>query len=379
MANEYNLAIMPGDFSGKEVTVENERVIDAAASKHGIKINKTRYPNGGEHYASTGEILSDETVQELKDQDAIVFGAVGHPKFKDGRIERGILLKLRFDLDQYINLRPSKLYPGVKAPIRKLHSDLEDGFELVVVREGTNGLYRGAGDVKRHPVSDEVIRAWEVMDYTRGDVERTCRYAFRLAKSKQRDGKPMPVTLGFKSNVLKNVSAQLWQPIFERIAKEEFPDVPANYLHIDALNGPCLISNSPKNLGVIVTGNMFGDILTDLTASLFGGMGVGSSGCICPAGTSEMNPKGVSMFEPLHGSSPKDYGQGTVSPMAAILSSALMFDHLGERRIARDIEGAVEEVLASGKIPNLTTHSGVSTSRQTDMVLDELLRGKNLS
>jgi len=199
------------------------------------------------------------------------------------------------------------------------------------------------------------------MEYTSAEVKRVCRYAYELAKEKG-----LPLTLGFKSNVLKNVSAELWQPIFEEMGREEFPDVPSNYAHIDALNGPWLISSSPKNLGVIVTGNMFGDIITDLTTSLYGGMGVGSSACINPAGTS--------MFEPIHGSSPDDYGNGTVSPIAAILSGGLMINHLGEREAAQGVETAVETVLASGRIPNMTTSSGVCTSRQTDMVLEEMFR-----
>jgi len=358
MERVYDIAVMPGDFIGKEVTPEAEKVLDASASKHGFEIRKTNYPHGGEHYIETGKLLTDAEIRELRDHHAILFGAVGHPDLQKGEVERGILLKMRFDLDQYVNLRPSKLYNGVDAPIRKIHPDLEDGSELIVVREGTAGLYKGNGGVERDS-DGNVTRAWEVMDYTREEVDRVCKYAFELAENKG-----LPITLAFKSNVLTNVSANLWQPRFEWMA-EQFPGVSANYKHIDALNGPLLISNSPKDLGVIVTGNMFGDIITDLTASLYGGMGVGSSGCI--------NPGGTSMFEPLHGSSPKDYGNGTVSPIAAILSTGLMLEHLGEVDAAKGIETAVERVLASGKIPNMTTNSGVPTKRQTEMILEELV------
>ena len=197
------------------------------------------------------------------------------------------------------------------------------------------------------------------MDYTREEVERICRYAFKLAEQKG-----LPCTLGFKSNVLEYVSEQLWEPVFWEIA-EEFPTVKGQYYHIDALNGPRIISQSPEGLGVVVTGNMFGDVFTDLTSTLFGGMGVGSSACI--------NPNGVSMFEPIHGSSPKDYGKGIVSPIAAMLSGAMMLENIGEIRAARAVNNAVERVFESGRIPNLTINSGVSTQKQTAMVLEELL------
>lgn len=360
MGKEYNIAVMPGDFIGKEIMPHEMRILDAVADKYGFNLNKTDWPHGGEHYIETGELLTDRDITELKDYDAIAFGAVGHPDLKKGEVEQGILLKMRFDLDQYVNLRPSKLYAGVDAPIRKLHPDLPDGFELIVVREGTGGLYKGKGGVTRNDAG-EVTAAQQIMDYTAEEVDRVTRYAFELAKEKD-----MPVTLGFKSNVLKYVSAELWQPRFEKIAAEEFPDVKSNYLHIDALNGPWLVSNSPKDLGVILTGNMFGDILTDLTASLFGGMGVGASACI--------NPYGTSMFEPLHGSSPSDYNKGIVSPVAAILSGALMLDNIGEEDAAKGLEAAVEGVLAEGKIPNFTTSSGVSTTQQADYILEELMR-----
>ncbi len=357
---EYNIAVMPGDFIGKEVTPEAEKVLDSAASKYGFKLNRTNYPHGGEHYIATGELLTDSTIEELRGHDAIFFGAVGHPDLKKGEVERGILLKMRFDLDQYVNLRPSKLYAGVDAPIRKIHPDLENGSELIVVREGTAGLYKGNGGVEKD-AEGNVTKAWEVMEYTDKEVDRVCKYAFELARSKN-----LPITLAFKSNVLKNVSAELWQPRFEKMAEEEYSDVKSTYAHIDALNGPWLISSSPKDLGVIVTGNMFGDIITDLTASLYGGMGVGSSACI--------NPEGTSMFEPLHGSSPNDYGKAVVSPIAAILSGALMLDHLGEREAAKGIETAVEAVLAEGSIPDMTINSGVPTPIQTRMVLEEFFR-----
>ena len=365
MGKTYRLAIMPGDFIGKEVVAEEMRVLEVLAKKFGLQYTTTHYPHGGEHYVKTGELLPDSVVRELKDHDAIVFGAVGHPNLIKGEVEQGILLKIRFDLDQYVNLRPAKLYRGVDVPIKKLHPSLPDGYELIVVREGTSDLYTGKGEVKKNQAGS-VVYATQIMEYTDLQVDRVDRYAFELARRKKSEtGKDYPVVLGGKSNVLTNVFASLWQPRFEAMGKNEYPDVKIHYQHIDALNGPLLVSSSPEWFNIIVTGNMFGDIITDLTASLFGGMGVGASGCI--------NPKGTSMFEPIHGSSPKDYGKGTVSPIAAILSGSLMLKEIGEEAAGIALEKAVETVLASGKIPNLTIHSGVSTREQADLIIKELL------
>lgn len=361
---QYNLAVMPGDFIGKEVVSEEMKVLNKTAEKYGFSFKTTDYPHGGEHYIQTKELVTDSIISELKNHDAVVFGAVGHPNLKKGEVERGILLKMRFDMGQYVNLRPSKLYKGVDAPIRKIHPNLPDDYELIVVREGTGGLYKSKGGIKS---SDNFIVATQIMEYTSEEVDRINKYSFELAREKSKNGKPMNVTLALKSNVLEFVSASLWQPRFEKMAKEEYADVPSNYAHIDALNGPMLISNSPEKLGIIVTSNMFGDILTDLTASLFGGMGIGASACI--------NPEGTSMFEPLHGSSPQDYGKNTVSPIAAILSGALMLENIGEINAAKGLELAVERVLTKQKIPNFTTNSGVSTQKQTEYVLEELMEG----
>ncbi len=359
MADELNIAKIPGDFGGKEVMEEEMKVLHSAAAKYGFVIRETFYPHGGEHYVATGELLPDTVLEELKQHDAIAFGAVGHPDLTKGEVERGVLLKIRFGLEQYVGLRPSKLYAGVDAPVRKIHPDLEDDYEIVVVRENTGGLYKGLGDVEKD-ASGRVVHAWQIMDYTRPEVERIVRYAFETAREKGGE-KPWPVVLGFKSNVLDYVSAQLWQPVFEEIAATEYADVPSSYAHIDALNGPKLISTIPKDSWVMVTGNMFGDVITDLTSSLFGGMGVGASACI--------NPKGVSMFEPVHGSAYDNSGKGLLSPIAAIFSGAIMLRHVGKTAAADGIEKAVERVLAAGKIPDLTADSGV----QTRFVLEELM------
>ena len=366
MTKEYSLGNMPGDFIGKDVNREELKVLKLVSEMYGFKLNFTDYPHGGEHYISTGELLNDRLIREFEDHDAMLLGAVGHPDLKKGEVERGILLKIRFDMDQYINLRPSKLYAGVDAPIKKLHPDLPDGYKLIVVREGTAGLYKGKGSIK---IENGYIVAQQIMEYTDREVDRVNRYAFNLAREKGGDN-PSRVTLALKSNVLEYVSAGLWQPRFESMAKNEFPDVQADYAHIDAMNGPWMVSNSPESLDIIVTGNMFGDIVTDLTASLFGGMGVGASACLNPS------YNGTSMFEPLHGSSPKDYNKSVVSPIAAILSGALMLENIGEKEAAKTIETAVENVLASGRIPDLTIHSGVPTEKQTEMVLKEIMEAQ---
>ena len=365
---EYNIAVMPGDFCGKEFTPEALKVLRVAADKYGFSLKTEEYPHSGEHTLKTGEIISDSTIRELEDHAAILFGAVGHPDCpREKKIERSLLLKLRFDLDQYINLRPSKLYEGVDAPIKKLHPDLPIGYEIIFVREGVKGLYRGKGGI----VEDEIegIIATQIMEYSSRDVDRMNRYAFELAREKNRDrplDHPMIVLLAGKTNVLDYVFDQLWEPRFHEMGDTEFPDVMRDYVHIDALNGPLLIDHLPnkKDGFIVVTSNMFGDIITDLTASLFGGMGIGYSGCI--------NPDGISMFEPIGGSSPKDYGKNVICPIAAILSGRMMLEHLGEEKAAQGIEDAVAKVLREGKIPNLTTESGVPTQKQTEYVIEAL-------
>ncbi|MBA3047649.1 3-isopropylmalate dehydrogenase [Patescibacteria group bacterium] len=352
MGKVYNLAVVPGDFIGKEVVEEEMKVLKIIAEQFGFAFKVTLYPHGGEYYIKTGELLSDSTLAELRGHDAIVFGAVGHPELQKGEVEKGILLKIRFGLDQYINLRPSKLYAGVDAPIRKIHPGLPDDYEITVVREGVGGLYKGIG-------SYDGVVARQEMNYTNAEVERILRYAYELARDKGQE-----LILGFKSNVLEYVSAQQWQPMFEKMGKKIYPEVLAKYAHIDALNGPMLINSIPQESFVIVTGNMFGDVITDLTASLFGGMGVGASACI--------NPYGTSMFEPIHGSSPKDYGKGTVSPVAAILSGVLMLKNLGEEKAAKKLELSVVNVLKQGKIPDFTINSGVPTKQQTQYIMEEI-------
>ena len=371
---EYNIANIPGDYCGKTNNVEGNLVLDKAAKIYGFKINRTEYPNGSEHCAKTGHVLSDSEIEEFRGHDAVYLTAVGgHPDVDKSLIETDLLLRTRFELDLYINERPSKLYPGVDAEIRKIHPNLPDGYEITVVREGVGGLYKGLGGITTLP--DGTIVAQQIMDYNSQEVDRTVRYAFELSRRKGQElgVSPLPVTLGFKSNVLEYVSKGLWEPRFFDIAKEEFPDVPADYQHIDALNGPVIINNElPKNGWIIVTGNMFGDKISDLLNALFGGMGNGAAGCRCPEGNPRLNPRRVGMFEPVHGSSPKDYGKNVVSPIATILSGAMMLEDLGEVEAAQGIERAVWNALSSRKIPDLTTHSGVPTQQQTEYVLEEL-------
>lgn len=370
MGKEYNIAVMPGDFIGKEVTPEAQKVVQKAAEMCGFTLRTQHFPHGGEHYKKTNILLPDSVISEFQDFDAIFLGAVGHPEVESSLLEREVLLKIRFDLDQYINLRPSKLYPSVNAPFKLLHPHLPDGYQLITVREGVAGLYRHPGKIETREDGQRV--ATQIMEYTEADINRTNAYAFALADKMYQEGTPMPVILAGKSNVLKAVFG-LWKELFDETRKQ-YAHIPSgvegDYLHIDALIGPRLISKGQLPKGehgfIVVTSNMFGDILTDLTAALAGGMGVGYSGCI--------NPEGTSMFEPIHGSSPKDYGKHVVSPIAAILSGMLMLRELGEKQAADTIDTAVENVLKEGKIPDFTTESGVSTQQQTTYVLEDMDR-----
>jgi len=363
---ELRIAVMPGDFIGPEVVAEGLKVLDAESRKYGFATKLTNYPHGGKHYLETGETLPDSVIDELRQHDAIYFGAVGYPSdmIPPGVLEKGVLLKMRFDLDQYANVRPTRLYRGVQTPLKTL----KVGDELVVVRENTEDVYRGYGFTYKMP-GGEVV-AVQQMTYTGSGVDRINKFAFELAtKMAKRRGRQIKLTLGHKANVLEYVFKQLWVPRFYEMAKR-YPDVKAEDRYIDAISGPGLIGN-PGSFDVIVTSNMFGDIITDLTAAIYGGMGVAASGNI--------NPDGVSMFEPIHGSSPKDAGKNVVSPIGAILSMKMLLEYLGEKLhdddlgfAAHDIESSVEDVLAEGKIPNFTVESGVPTQQQTEYVLERI-------
>jgi 3-isopropylmalate dehydrogenase len=285
MSKKYNIAVMGGDGTGPEVVREGIKVLQAAAKKHSFTVDLVDYDLGGERYKRTGEILPDSVLAELRNHDAIYLGAIGHPDVKPGILEKGLLLRLRFELDQYINLRPVKLYPNVETPLKdKQPQDID----FVVVRENTEGLYTGAGGVLRKGTANEV--AVQESINTRMGVERCIRYAFEATRKRNKRKK---LTLCGKTNVL-TFAFDLWERAFYEVAKE-YPDVQTDYAHVDATT--MWMVKNPEWFDVIVTDNMFGDIITDLGAMIQGGMGIAAGGNI--------NPKGVSMFEPIGGSAPK--------------------------------------------------------------------------
>jgi len=319
----YVVAHLPGDGIGPEVTAVARDLLDLAGKRHGYSIDWRHCPLGSEHYLRTGEVLPDDTLNDLRKADAIFLGAVGSPSVPPGVLERGLLLRLRFELDLYVNLRPARLRPGVA-------SYGPGALDALVVRENTEGLYAGAGGIAHRGSPFEV--ATEESLNTRAGVERCVRYAASLARN--RSGR---LTLVHKTNVLVNAGS-LWKRVADEVAAET--GVTLDYCHVDAA---CLFMVSdPGRFDVIVTDNLFGDIITDLAAALTGGLGLSASGNLNPGKT------GPSMFEPVHGSAPDIAGTGKANPAGAVLSAALMLDHLGEPEAAAEMDAAVDAVLAAG-------------------------------
>jgi len=331
----HRIAILGGDGIGPEVVAEGIKVLDRLERLEGFTTERVEYDLGGRRYLETGEVLSDATLEELRGFDAIYLGAVGTPDVPPGVIERGLLLKLRFAFDQYVNLRPVKLYPGVTSPIAGLTPDRCD---FVVIRENTEGVYAGAGGVLYQGTPAEVATQESVN--TRHGVERVLRYAFETARA--RAGK---LTLVHKTNVLVHAGG-LWMRTFEEVGDADYPDVERDYIHVDAA---CLyFVTEPWRFDVAVTENLFGDIITDLGAAVQGGMGLAASGNIDPTRTSP------SMFEPVHGSAPDIVGTGRADPIAAVISLGQMLAFLGEDAAAARVDRAVAALLAerSGRVPD---------------------------
>ncbi|MHA7221458.1 3-isopropylmalate dehydrogenase [Arthrobacter sp. RHLT1-20] len=329
-ASTIDLAVIPGDGIGPEVTAEALKVLEKTAAAEGIVLRQTHYTLGAQHWLETGETLPEETLADLRTRDAILFGAVGaapgDTRIPSGIIERELLLKLRFSLDHFVNLRPSRLYPGVGSPLAN-----PGEIDFIVVREGTEGPYVGNGGTLRAGTPHEV--ATEVSLNTAHGVERVVRDAFRRANGRPRK----KLTLVHKHNVLV-FAGHLWKRTVEAVA-QEFPEVTHDYLHIDAAT--IFMVTDPARFDVIVTDNLFGDIITDLAAAVTGGIGLAASGNI------NMERTAPSMFEPVHGSAPDIAGQQKADPTAAILSAALLLEHLGYAGAARRIEAAVVADIAS--------------------------------
>jgi len=347
----YKIAVIPGDGTGPEVVQEGLKVLERISEIFKIEFEFTHFDYGGEHYLKTAEVLPDDALQILKDFHAIYLGAIGHPEVKPGILEQGILLNLRFGLDQYINLRPVKLYPNVETP---LANKGPEQIDFVVVRENTEGLYAGIGGFLKKGTPDEV--AIQEMINTRKGVERCIRYAFEYTRKRNKAKK---LTLCAKTNVL-TYAHDLWMRAFTEVA-EEYPDIQADYAHVDAIT--MWMVKNPEWFDVIVTTNMFGDIITDLGAMIQGGMGA--------AAGANINPQGVSMFEPIGGSAPKYTGQGIINPVAAILAVHMMLQTLGEDRAADELERSVVKVISKMKSMN-AGQTGFSTSEIGDMVAEGL-------
>lgn len=348
----YKVALIPGDGTGPEMLREGIKVLQAAAKKFVFNLEFKEFDYGGERYLRSGEILPVGAIEELKKFHAIYLGAIGHPEVKPGILEKGILLRLRFELDQYINLRPVKLYPGVETPLKDKGPD---EIDFVVVRENTEGLYTGSGGFLRKGTPAEV--AIQESINTRAGVERCLRYAFEYCRERN---KRKTLTLCGKTNVL-TYAFDLWERAFHEVG-EEYPDIQREYAHVDAI---CMwMVKNPEQFDVIVTDNMFGDIITDLGAILQGGMGIAAGGNI--------NPGGTSMFEPIGGSAPKYTGKNVINPLAAICAGGMLLEHLGESAAAEAVEKAVMTVCAN-HIKSLSAGKmGASTSEVGDLVVNYL-------
>ena len=342
MTGNYCIALIPGDGIGTEVVAEAVKVLSAVAPIAGFTFETTEYDLGARRYTTTGELLPDYTVEELRGADAILLGAIGDPSVPSGVLERGVLLPLRFILDHHVNLRPVKLYPGVVGPLAGKGSK---DIDFIVCREGTEGPYVGSGGVLRRGTAQEV--ATEESLNTAFGVERIVRDAFDRASRRPRK----KVTLVHKTNVLV-FAGSLWQRTFDRIAAE-FADIETEYLHVDA--AAMFFLTNPERFDVVVTDNLFGDILTDIGAAIGGGIGLAASGNIDP---SRNNP---SMFEPVHGSAPDIAGQGKADPTATVLSVAMLLDHIGESQASHWVEEAVALDLAQrGASARSTSQTGAA-------------------
>ena len=334
----FNLAVIAGDGIGPEVMGEGLKVLDAVAKKYDLVFTKTNYELGAAYWHKTGESLPDSVMAEIAKSDVILLGAVGDPTVPSGVLERGLLLKLRFAFEHYINLRPAKLFPGVSSPITN-----NKGIDFVVVREGTEGLYVGAGSIKDEGTKQELAIEESVNTYK--GIERVIRDAFNRAQLRPRK----KLTLVHKNNVLTRAGG-LWTRVFNEVAKD-FPQVATDYLHVDAAS--MFFVTNPERFDVVVTDNLFGDIITDIAAAICGGIGLAASGNINPTGAFP------SMFEPVHGSAPDIAGKNLADPTATVLSISMMLNHLGEVKAANDVELAVARDLASrGDKKRSTTEIG---------------------
>lgn len=354
--NPLKLAVIGGDGTGPEVTAEALKVLAAVSKLEKFTYETTALDWGGERYLKTGETLPKDGVETLRKFDAVYLGAIGHPEVKPGILERGLLLELRFQLDQYINLRPVKLYPGVETP---LAGKTPEDIDFVVVRENTEDMYCGVGGVMKKGTADEV--ASQTAIYTRKGCERCVRWAFDYTR-KRNNPKGKKLTLVAKTNVL-TYGHDLWWRAFQEVARE-YPDVQTDYNHVDAC---CMwMVKSPEFYDVIVTTNMFGDIITDLGAMIQGGLGVAAGGNINP------DRGGVSMFEPMGGSAPKYTGQNVINPIAAISAMSMLLEHSGQAAAGTRIMKAIQHVTGTKMKSQSAGKMGYGTREVGDLVCEAL-------
>ncbi len=346
----HKIAVIPGDGTGPEVITEALKVLAVASEATGFDYETAHFDFGGERYLRSGETLPKGAVEELREFDAILLGAIGHPDVAPGILEKGILLRLRFELDQYINLRPVKLYPNVDTPLKDKGPD---DIDFIVVRENTEGLYSGMGGVQYAGTPQEVSTQIHMTTYH--GVSRCLRYAFNLTRERNRRKQ---LHLVGKTNVLTYVHGTWWRA-FNEIGDADYSDIAREYAHVDA--AAMWFVKNPEWFDVVVTENLFGDIITDIGAMIQGGMGIAAGGNI--------NPEGVSMFEPIGGSAPKYTGQNVINPLAAINAAQMLVDHLGEAEAAGRIEAAVVKALESGRIESMSAgRMGMSTTELGDFV-----------
>ncbi len=351
----YNIGVISGDGIGPEVTAEALKVMRAVKGDEGFDCSFVSYPYSGEYYLKTRELVPEQVINEWRTLDAVLLGAIGHPDVEPGLVERSVILGLRFGLDLYINLRPIKLYAAHMCPLKDKGPD---DIDFVVVRENTEGLYAQIGGFLKKGTPDEVATVTGV--YTRKGVERAIRFGYELAQSRAAAmGKPARLTLVDKANAIR--PHDIWTRAFAEVG-EEYPGVEQDHAYVDACT--MWMVKNPEWFEVIVTTNLFGDIITDLGAMIQGGMGIAASG--------NLHPGKTSMFEPIHGSAPKYAGKNVACPLGAISAASMMLDYLGEKEAGQRIERAIAHLLSSGKIPSADARSGLSTTQVGDMVVETI-------
>jgi 3-isopropylmalate dehydrogenase len=348
MPREYKISVIPGDGVGPEVVAEGIKVLKALSEVHDLSFVFMKHDIGKEKYLKDGTLLPDTIIDELREADAIYLGAIGHPDVTPGVLERGIMLKLRFTLDLYINLRPVLLLPGVETPLR--NKGPED-IDLVIIRENTEGLYAGSGGFFKKGTSDEI--ALQESINTRRGVERCIQYAFDYCRRRNRK---RHLTLCGKNNIL-TYESNLWDRVFEEV-KKEYPDISSDYQYVDAL---CMwLIKNPEKFDVIVTNNMFGDIITDIGAVIQGGLGIAAS--------ANINPEGTAMFEPVGGSAPKYSSSNKINPLAAISAAKMMLDYLEEEEVSETLLEAIKKVIKNDLRSMEAGKMGYSTTQVGDLV-----------